>query len=74
MNQASLHFIDPFSILLVDKNGLLKRLFCPFYVTMLMTGDKERQVRVDVIHKSVNNELKFVVNGLAYVHSRFRIE
>lgn len=71
MKEATLHYIDPFSLLIVDENGILKRIFCPFTV-ISMDSTKERTV--EMVRKNPDNEILYIINGVQHPHGIFRIE
>ena len=75
MKEIDLHYIDPFSLLIVDNSGLLKRLFCPFKVDSIFQEKDvpDKLLVVEMVRKNTGNEIFFVVNGKALPHYFFTI-
>jgi hypothetical protein len=69
--------IDPFSLLVVNKKGMLKRIVCPFIV-MCHTNHNDLvhsgYYKVEMVSSdSTNNDINYYINGLDYSHSFFEI-
>jgi hypothetical protein len=66
---------NPYSLLVIDKNRQLKRIYCPFYVQALVSsgrfnfGEIMRVIRI----QTVDDKMAFEINGLAFNSSCFRI-
>jgi hypothetical protein len=73
MNEASLHYIDPFSILVVDERGILKRLFCPFKVAPVFSDGSSEGLLVDMVYKNFDNEVFYLIKGQIYRYADFII-
>lgn len=68
--------LDPFSLLLVSKTGLLKRVFCPFFVRCRSPVDfyiLEQQAVVDMVKTELRFGITYVIRGKSYHHSYFEI-
>lgn len=71
-----LKWISSDSVLVIDKNGLLRRLYCPFKAVCLVTfPDIKEGERVDVDAVKLTVEIKevFIVKGTAYYIIYFNI-
>lgn len=69
-------FCDPLSILVLDENGQLIRIYCPFPVVVLKpVGILDKGDIVDVQAVKLTPELMdvFIINGKAYYLYYFRI-
>jgi len=75
MKEIDLHYIDPFSLLVIDGSGVLKRLFCPFVVDSIFQPDvvPDKLLVVEMVRKNVGNEILFIVEGKAIPHYFFNI-
>lgn len=74
MNKISV--LDPFSILVINKNGLLLRLHCPF--TVICVNDfellkKGNYLVVDMVSEAPTNKIHYGINGKYYEHSLFEL-
>jgi hypothetical protein len=68
--------LDPFSLLFVSKNGILKRVYCPFYVRCRSPVDSlilEQQVLVDMVKTDWRYGITYIIKGKTYHHSHFEI-
>jgi hypothetical protein len=68
--------LDPFSLLFVSKKGVLKRVYCPFFVRCRSPVDsyiKEQQALVDMVKVELNQGIIYVIKGKSYHHSHFEI-
>ena len=75
MNSFS-QFIDPHSILVINREGHMKRLYCPFTVESTnYIGDLPPLTRmvVEEVKNSFQHLLIFIINGKPYSHRGFRI-
>jgi len=71
-----LRWVSSDSILVIDKNGLLRRIYCPFKAVCLVTFPEIRQgekVSVDSVKLTVEVKEVFVVRGTAYYIIYFNI-
>jgi len=69
-------FCDPLSILVLDENGRLIRIYCPFPVVVLKSvGNlyKEDIVYVQAVKLTPKLMDVFIINGKAYYLYYFRI-
>lgn len=75
MKEVDLHYIDPFSLLIVDDSGVLKRLFCPFVVDSIFQSEvvSDKLLVVEMVRKTPGNEIFFVVEGKALPHYFFKV-
>jgi len=75
MKEIDLHYIDPFSLLIVDNSGVLKRLFCPFVVDSIFQSEvvQDKLLVVEMVRKDVDNDIFFIVEGKALPHYFFKI-
>jgi len=71
-----LQHCDPFSILIINKSGRLRRLYTPFKVLCLLDiGSIKANMGVYIEEVATNDkdELVYLVAGIAYNHHYFRI-
>lgn len=73
MNETTLQYIDPFSILVVDATGNLKRLFCPFKVVSLLSDSFKADQVVEMVRKTGQNEILFLIDCQYLQHHLFKI-
>jgi hypothetical protein len=69
-------FCDPLSILVLDEDGRLIRIYCPFPVVVLKpVGNLDKGDIVDVQAVKLTPKLMdvFIINGKAYYLYYFRI-
>lgn len=69
--------IDPFSILFVDRSGILRRAYCPFFVRCRSPVDKyvpNQMIAVEMV-KSNGKEtsIEFLISGKSYSYQFFEI-
>jgi hypothetical protein len=70
------NYLDPFSIMVVNQKGELKRLYCPFVVICRREWEgilEGKQYRVDMVKLEPSNLILFVISGRTYSHSLFCI-
>lgn len=71
-----LQHCDPFSILIVNRTGRLRRLYTPFKVVSLVDIGNikaDMGVYIEEVATSDKDELMYLVAGIAYNHYHFRI-
>jgi hypothetical protein len=71
-----LQWVSSDSILVIDKFGALRRIFCPFQVICLVTFPEIKQgekVPVDAIKLTVEVKEVFIIKGTAYYIIYFKI-
>jgi hypothetical protein len=71
-----LKWISPDSLLVIDKKGLLRRIYCPFKVICLVTFPEIKQgekVHVDAVKLTVEVKEVFIIKGTAYYIIYFKI-
>jgi hypothetical protein len=75
MKEIDLHYIDPFSLLIVDDSGALKRLLCPFLVDSIFQSEvvSDKLLMVEMVRKDQGNEIFFIIEGKALPHYFFKI-
>ena len=64
-----LNWISTDSILVIDKRGLLRRIYCPFKVICLVDFPAIREgecVSVDAVKLTVEVKEVFIIKGTAY--------
>jgi len=69
-------FCDPLSILVLDENARLIRIYCPFPVAVLQSVgnlDKGDIVYVQAVKLTLELRDVFIINGRAYYLFYFRI-
>jgi len=70
--------VSPTSILVVDKNGKVKRLHCPFKVLAIVDVPPEivkgQFYMVDFVKMTLDLKEVFVIRGKGYYISYFRIK
>jgi len=70
--------VSPTSILVVDKNGKVKRLHCPFKVLAIVDVPPEivkgQFYMVDFVKMTMDLKEVFVIRGKGYYISYFRIK
>lgn len=76
MNIISVHFVSSNSVLLVNAEGKLKKLYTPFRVTCtephgtLTVGTR---VYVEEVFATEKDELVYMINGNSYLQKGFTI-
>lgn len=66
--------IDPFSILVVNAKGELKRVYCPFLARCMIPRDeliKNQIYSVEMVKTELSEEIFFIIRGKIYSHHRF---
>ncbi len=69
-------YCSPDSLLVINRNGELIRIHCPFRVRVIHSvGDfrQEQVVMVSAVKMSPDLKLVYVIDGKAYYHHYFRI-
>ncbi|HPQ35883.1 MAG TPA: hypothetical protein PK563_15420 [Tenuifilaceae bacterium] len=69
-------YVDPHSILVIDKEGKLRRIFCPFFVAArirIYTFHEGEVLIVDAVKVTLTLEDVYIINGKAYLIGYFRI-
>ena len=68
--------IDPFSLLVVNSKGELKRIHCPFLarcmipIKNLLTNEA---YVIDMVKTDLSEEIVFIIQGRPFLHSFFNI-
>ena len=68
--------IDPFSLLVVNSRGELKRLHCPFLARCMIPDEgliRNEVYVVEIVKAIISEEINFVISGKTYSHHRFQI-
>ena len=71
-----LKYSTPYSILIVDYNGRLKELFCPFHVKAkysISTINSGQTYQVKQVLLSETLSIVFRINGVKYYYYHFEI-
>jgi hypothetical protein len=71
-----LKWVSSESLLVIDKSGVLRRLYCPFSVVCLVTFpdiSEGEKVSVDAIKLTVEVKEVFIIKGTAYYIIYFNI-
>jgi hypothetical protein len=71
-----LNWVSSDSILVIDKKGLLRCIYCPFWVICLVDFPDIKQgdrVSVDAIKLTVEIKEVFIIRGTAYYILYFKI-
>ena len=74
--QELLKWVNSDSILVIDKKGLLRRIYCPFKAICLVDFPditKGEKVAVDAVKLTVEIKEVFVIRGVAYYIIYFKI-
>lgn len=76
-NKNEINYIDPFSILVVNRNGELGRIHCPFAVRCIAPVENIKVgmiVSVEMIAVELTHEIYYRVRGryLKYIHFEIR--
>ena len=75
-NIIHLQHCDPFSILIINRTGRLRRLYTPFKVLCLTDIGNIKAtmgVYIDEVATNDRDELVYLIAGTAYNHNNFRI-
>ncbi|MBL7683820.1 MAG: hypothetical protein JNK00_10710 [Flavipsychrobacter sp.] len=76
MNIYHLQYCDPHSVLLVNTNGLLRRIYTPFKVlTLVQIGNMPpgTSLMVDEVLSTESDELVYIIADRAYKYRYFNI-
>jgi hypothetical protein len=68
--------IDPFSLLVVNRSGTLRRLYCPFWVKYINSDqrlDYGKFYLVDMVKSDFNFPIKYIIRGVAYSYYNFEV-
>lgn len=68
--------IDPFSLLVVNSKGELRRIYCPFLVKCIAPIDNlvlNQIYTVNMVRTEVTEYIHFSLCGKSYLHIRFEI-
>ncbi|RYU91801.1 hypothetical protein [Emticicia agri] len=68
--------IDPFSLLVVNARGELRRIYCPFLVKCIVPIDNlvvNQIYSVDMVRTELKEHIYFSLKGKSYLHLRFEI-
>ena len=71
-----LKWVNSDSILVIDKKGLLRRIYCPFKVICLVTFPQIKQgekVNVDAVKLTMEVRGIYIIKGTAYYIIYFKI-
>jgi len=69
-------YVDPFSILVIDREGKLRRIYCPFLVSArikIYTFYEGEVLIVDAVKVTLTLEDVYIISGKAYLIGYFRI-
>lgn len=75
-NFAAKIVIDPFSLLVVNSQGELKRIYCPFLARCMIPIKNLLQYEayvIDMVKTETSEEIIFIIQGKPYLHSYFNI-
>ena len=68
--------IDPFSLLVVNSKGELKRIHCPFLARCMIPINHLLQNEayvIDMVKTDLSEEIVFIIQGRPFLHSFFNI-
>ena len=68
--------IDPFSLLVVNSKGELKRIYCQFLARCMIPINNLLQNEayvIDMVKTEMSEEIIFIIQGKPYLHSCFNI-
>lgn len=68
--------IDPFSLLVINVKGELRRIYCPFLARCMIPIDNlipYQSYVVDMVLTETNTQIVYVIKGKAYAHHSFLI-
>jgi hypothetical protein len=68
--------IDPFSLLVVNSKGELKRIYCPFLARCMIPINNLLQNEayvIDMVKTDLSEEIIFIIQGRPFLHSFFNI-
>jgi hypothetical protein len=58
-------YLDPFSVLVVNKKGKLVRVHCPFLARSLLESEIKREI-VELVLVESESEFSFLIEGKKY--------
>lgn len=70
------NYLDPFSIMVVNQKGELRRLYCPFIVIGRLNWEEifeDCQYKVEMVKLEPPSRILYVISGKTYTHSLFSI-
>ena len=68
--------IDPFSLLVVNSKGELKRIYCPFLARCMLPIKNllaNEAYVIDMVKTDLSEEIVFIIQGRPFLHSFFNI-
>ena len=68
--------IDPFSLLVVNSRGELKRIYCPFLARCMIPVNNllvNEAYVIDMVKTDLSEEIIFIIQGKPFLHSFFNI-
>ncbi len=68
--------LDPFSLLFVNRTGVLKRIYCPFLVKCRFETENIKfgqTLAVDMVKTDLRQGITYVIKGKSYYHRYFEI-
>jgi len=68
--------IDPFSLLVVNSKGELKRIHCPFLARCMIPIKNllaNEAYVIDMVKTDLSEEIVFIIQGRPFLHSFFNI-
>ena len=68
--------IDPFSLLVVNTKGELRRIYCPFLVRCIFPIDIleiNQSYIVDLVKNDRNELIIYAIDGMPYIYNYFEI-
>lgn len=69
-------YVDSKSVLFINKDGLLRRVYCPFRVIVIVSVFRFEQgeiVIVEAVKVAITLEDVYIISGKAYLIHYFRI-
>ena len=69
-------YYDSFSIAVINANGKIRRLYCPFLVKCIHSVDEiqfDSCVYVDQVFKDPDDKLTYLIGGNLYAYFNFKI-
>jgi len=69
-------FVDSRSVLYINKDGLLRRIYCPFKVIVIVkvfTFEQGEIVLVEAVKVAITLEDVYIISGKAYLIQYFRL-
>lgn len=76
-NKNEINYIDPFSILVVNRNGELGRIHCPFAVRCIAPVENIKVgmiVSVEMIAVELTNQIHYRIKGKYLLHIYFELK